>query len=302
MVEAVELAPDLAVLRASIANVYFAGTRDSWVLIDTGVPGWGPKIRAAAEKRFGETKPKAILLTHGHFDHAACAMELAKFWEVPVYAHRMEFPYLTGQSAYPQKDPTVGGAMAFLSRFFPSRTVNIGTVLKELPESHEIPGLAGWRWIEAPGHAPGQVCFWQEAGRIIVAGDALATVDLDSWRKLIAWKQEIAKPPSPFNYNWELARQSVLTIAALKPRILACGHGDPVAGENVAAQLEAFAGKFEPPKHGRYSTEPAHTNENGVFYEPPAPKDNLPKIAAGAAAGVFVVAGLLYNRRRKKPE
>jgi glyoxylase-like metal-dependent hydrolase (beta-lactamase superfamily II) len=190
--------------------------------------------------------------------------------------------------------------MAFLSRFFPSRTVNISTVLKELPASHEVPGLPGWTWLDVPGHAPGQVCFWQESGRIAIAGDALATVNLDSWRALMAWKPEISRPPSPFNYNWELARQSVLTIASLKPAILACGHGDPMSGDTLPASLEAFAASFEAPKNGRYATEPAHTNEHGVFYEPPAPKDNLPKIAAGVAASVFVLAGVLYSRRKKQ--
>src|SRR5206468_51872 len=116
--------------------------RQKWVLIDTGVSGYSAMILQAAQARFGEnSNPKAIILTHGHFDHAGNAVELARHWEVPVYAHPLEFPYLTGESAYPTKDPTVGGAMAFMSRFFPSRTANISEVLRDLPATGVVPGL-----------------------------------------------------------------------------------------------------------------------------------------------------------------
>src|SRR5579871_6141315 len=119
--KACEIAADLAYIRTSISNVYLLGNRDGWILVDTGVVGYADAIRDVAEQRFGtDSKPNAILLTHGHYDHSAGALELAKHWDVPVYAHRLEIPYLTGQSAYPKKDPTVGGAMAFLSRFFPN--------------------------------------------------------------------------------------------------------------------------------------------------------------------------------------
>src|SRR5579872_3796397 len=75
-----EIAPHVAHLRVSIANVYFVGNRESWVLVDTGVPGYSERIRKAAEARFGEdSKPHAIVLTHGHFDHAAGALELARY-------------------------------------------------------------------------------------------------------------------------------------------------------------------------------------------------------------------------------
>ncbi|HVW85703.1 MAG TPA: MBL fold metallo-hydrolase, partial [Bryobacteraceae bacterium] len=161
-----EIAPDLAWLRTSISNVYFAGNREAWILMDAGVVGYAGQIREAATARFGEgSKPQAIVLTHGHFDHAACALELARHWDVPVYAHPLEFPYLTGKSAYPQKDPTVGGAMAFLSRFFPSKTVNISEVLRDLPANGEVPGMEGWMTISTPGHAPGHVSFWRESDR-----------------------------------------------------------------------------------------------------------------------------------------
>jgi len=301
MGKAIEIAPDLAYIRTSISNVYFVGNRHAWVLVDTGVPGYVNDIKAAAAERFGaESRPHAIVLTHGHFDHAAGALDLARHWGVSVYAHPLEFPYLTGVSAYPQKDPTVGGAMAFMSRFFPSRSVNISEVLQDLPETGEVPGLEGWMAIFTPGHAPGHVSFWREIDGTLVGGDVLATADLDSWYGVISQKQKISRPPSPFTYDWEKARHSVRVVANLKPRVLACGHGEPMKGPGLGEELDKFAREFTPPSHGRYVAAPAEANEHGVVYEPPKPPDALPKIGAGIVAGLFVVAGVFYSRRGKK--
>jgi glyoxylase-like metal-dependent hydrolase (beta-lactamase superfamily II) len=75
-------------------------------------------------------------------------------WDVPIYAHRLEIPYLTGKSDYPPPDPTVGGAIAFLSRFMPSHTRDFGERVREL-HPNKVPAVAGWEWLATPGHSPG---------------------------------------------------------------------------------------------------------------------------------------------------
>ena len=75
------------------------------------MPGSANSIIAAAEKRFGpDSKPKAIILTHGHFDHVGAIIELVEHYDVPVFAHELEMPFLTGQQPYSPPDPTVEGA------------------------------------------------------------------------------------------------------------------------------------------------------------------------------------------------
>src|SRR5207302_11450207 len=105
------IAPDVGWLPISFVNVYFLGPRGGpWILVDTGLPGNAGNIVAAAEAHFGaDVKPEAIILTHGHFDHAGSAHTLAQKWNVPIYAHRLELPYVSGRARYPAKDPTVGG-------------------------------------------------------------------------------------------------------------------------------------------------------------------------------------------------
>src|SRR3954449_13539190 len=69
-----EIAPDLAYRRLAIVNVVFVGLPGAgdrqWVLIDTGGMGTKHLISSAANERFGaNSRPAAIILTHGHFDH-----------------------------------------------------------------------------------------------------------------------------------------------------------------------------------------------------------------------------------------
>jgi glyoxylase-like metal-dependent hydrolase (beta-lactamase superfamily II) len=102
-------------LKILFVNAYFVDTpengENSWVLIDTGIPLSGGRIRAFAKKLYSaNAKPTAIILTHGDFDHAGAVHDLAESWNVPVYSRRLEMPYLTGKSDYPPQDPTVGGA------------------------------------------------------------------------------------------------------------------------------------------------------------------------------------------------
>lgn len=79
---------------------------------------------------------------------------------MPVYAHELEIPYLTGQKSYPDTDPTVeGGLVARISPYFPNEPINLGQHVKPLPNDGSVPILKEWQWIHTPGHSPGHVSF-----------------------------------------------------------------------------------------------------------------------------------------------
>src|SRR5581483_2317836 len=88
-------------LRIIFVNLFGITHPDgSWTLIDAGLPFSERLIQNWAERHF-RGAPNAIVLTHGHFDHASCALPLAERWNVPVYAHALEEPFLNGKLEYP---------------------------------------------------------------------------------------------------------------------------------------------------------------------------------------------------------
>ena len=288
-----------------MANVYFVGRPGGpWTLVDTGVPDRTQPILEAAEQLYGSgARPESILLTHGHRDHAGSAAELAKTWDVSIFAHSLELPYLTGRSKYPPPDPTVGGFMALLGRFFPAWSGDLSDRVRPLEAGSEAPGLPGWEWHHTPGHSPGHIVFFRRTDATLIAGDAITTMNLDSFFATIAQMQRVCGPPAPFTTDWIRARESVKKLADLRPLTVASGHGVPMSGGKVVQQLAELATNLPMPSSGRYIREPALANENGVVYLPPQPPDNLPAAAmlvgaAAAAGAMFAVAA----RRRKRKE
>jgi glyoxylase-like metal-dependent hydrolase (beta-lactamase superfamily II) len=296
------IAPDVGWLPISFVNVYFIGRPGGpWALVDAGLPGRANQILEAAEARFGSgARPEAILLTHGHFDHAGSALALAEQWDVPIYAHRLEMPYLTGKSDLPPPDPTVGGAIAFLSRFMPAHARDLGDRVREL-QPNEVPGAAGWEWLATPGHSPGHVSFFRPSDRLLLAGDAFATMNMDSWPGLLTGQRTLARAGTPFNTDWDATRVSVRELAKLRPNVAGCGHGIPRGDADLPARLERFAERFRAPRRGRYVRRPARTDESGVVSLPPAPFDPVPFATAATliVAGIALGAGYLDDQRRK---
>jgi glyoxylase-like metal-dependent hydrolase (beta-lactamase superfamily II) len=284
------LLDDLAYLCTVMVNVYFVGPRHAadrqWVLIDTGMPGSADRIARAAEARFGPgSRPLAIILTHGHFDHVGALEALARCWDAPIYAHTMELRYLTGRSSYPPPDPFVGGGLiATLSWTYPWGPINLGDRVKPLPEDGSVPGLPGWRWIFTPGHTPGHVALFRDADRTLIAGDAFVTTKQESALAVMTQRQELHGPPMYFTPDWESAARSVAALADLDPEIAATGHGEPLHGGSMRADLHNLARDFHRravPQQGRYVNRPAEADENGVLNIPPDVPHNLPNLLVG---------------------
>ena len=120
----IDVTPDLARLRVAMVNVYLYGRPGAgdrgWVLIDTGLPDRAGMIDRRRRGRFGaDARPSAIVLTHGHSIMSGALRTLAEQWDVPVFAHPLELPYLTGRSAYPPADPPwAAGLIALLSPLY----------------------------------------------------------------------------------------------------------------------------------------------------------------------------------------
>jgi len=259
-----EVTPDVIRLRYLFVNLYLVGAVDGWVLVDAGVPGCADEIVEAARKRFGGQAPLAIVMTHGHFDHVGAFPELFETWDVPVYAHPVEVPHLTGQRDYVEPDPTVGkGAMALLSFAYPNGAIDLGGRVKPLPKDGSVPHLPDWRWLHTPGHTDGHVSLYRERDGLLIAGDAFVTTAQESLYAVMNQKEEVHGPPAYFTPDWTAARRSVEALAALEPDIAATGHGTPMRGQTLRDGLTNLVQNFDEiavPDHGRYV--PAGQNGN----------------------------------------
>ncbi len=195
------------------SNVYFVRSGTSWVLIDTGSAKCDREIQGAAESLFGtDTPPSAILLTHDHPDHAGSTPALVRRWGCAVYVHPDELAPVT----------------ADFSNFFsivkeyanPLDTWVILPLMRLMPRQHEamlsassfkeaarvfdpgagVPGLPGWECIPTPGHTPGHVSFFRPGDRVLITGDAILTIHLNSLWSFLRWgvgrnKQRLSGPP-----------------------------------------------------------------------------------------------------------
>jgi glyoxylase-like metal-dependent hydrolase (beta-lactamase superfamily II) len=273
--------------------------------VDAGLKWSASKIKEMATYLFGaNSKPAAIVLTHGHFDHVGSVEKLADEWEVSVYAHHLEIPYLTGQSDYPPPDPTVGGGlMATLGFLFPKSSINIWRHIKVLPADGRIPSVSEWRYIHTPGHAPGHISLYRESDSVLIAGDAFVTIKMESAMAVIMQTKILSGPPKFFTCDWQAAEKSVRELVRLRPKTAATGHGKPMRGRELHHSLNALESQFHEraiPAKGRYVPHPAITNANGVVYLPPR-NNNSNQImweVFGVTAVIFF--GLLYNANKKK--
>ena len=272
-----QIAEDLAYRRLGIVNVVFFGLPGAadrqWVLIDAGLPGTKAMIQSAAAERFGErSRPAAIIMTHGHFDHVGTLTDLADEWDVPVYAHPRELPYLNGSASYPPGDPSVGGGvMAALARFYPRGPVDVRRHLHALPEAGMVPGMTGWHWLHTPGHSVGHVSLWREADRTMIVGDAFVTTKQESIYAVATQTAEMHGPPMYYTTEWDKAAASVQLLASLEPNLVVTGHGEPMQGLEMRTALHRLAEQFEQvavPDKGRYLQEPARAEDRTAYKAP----------------------------------
>jgi glyoxylase-like metal-dependent hydrolase (beta-lactamase superfamily II) len=130
---------------ATHTNVYLAG-EGQVAVIDPASPY--PEEQTALDEALSGVEVTLILLTHHHVDHVSGAAHLAERLRVPVAAHRETAARVRGRVE----------------------------VTRLLEDGEELPyGPGGLRALFTPGHAPGHLCFVDQASRAVVAGDMVAS-------------------------------------------------------------------------------------------------------------------------------
>jgi glyoxylase-like metal-dependent hydrolase (beta-lactamase superfamily II) len=141
-------------------NVYLYYDKDlgEGVLIDAGCGDADMRALAKYTEENNITV-KAILLTHGHYDHIAGADAVKALTHAPLYCHAAEEEML--------KNPALN-----LSTL---REIHVSTTAEHvLNDGDTFPaGGATLRVLHTPGHTPGGVCYYDEANGVLFTGDTL---------------------------------------------------------------------------------------------------------------------------------
>lgn len=258
----IQVIDDLYCHTIQVVNITLVGNpgTNEFVLVDAGMPNSANEIISVTEERFGQNnRPNAIILTHGHFDHVGAVIDLVNYWNIPVYAHELEMPFLTGRMSYPEPDSTVeGGLISKMSPIFPNEPIDLGNHVRELPSDGLVPHMPDFRWIHTQGHTPGHVSLFRKKDGALLAGDAFVTVKQEYLYKVFVQQQEISGPPRYLTSDWQAAKESVITLEALKPSVAITGHGIPMDGEQLSTSLEKLVREFDEiavPEYGKYVDE-----------------------------------------------
>lgn len=138
-------------------NCYFAINDDTKevLVIDPGASA----DQLAKKIRQEKLTPIAILLTHGHFDHAGGAEELAKHFDIKIYAEEHEKETLDTSSL------NLSGWEGV------QKTYHADVFLKNEQEID----LAGFhiRVFHTPGHTVGGCCYYFPYQNVVFSGDTL---------------------------------------------------------------------------------------------------------------------------------
>ncbi len=143
-----------------------AGEGEPCVIVDPGQEAEEPVAQALRKHRLS---PVAVLLTHGHFDHAFSVTPVCDGNDIPAWIHPDDRDMLS--------DPLKGVSQETASFFGGRLEMREPSEVRELSDGVTL-DLAGLSLLvdHTPGHTGGSVMFragTEEGGRLVLSGDTL---------------------------------------------------------------------------------------------------------------------------------
>ena len=221
-----ELAPDvfqIALDPIDGVNAYLVGE----TLVDAGSRHDARRIFKALDGR----KVGLHALTHVHGDHQGSSKAVINEFRVPFAVPLGETEQAESGDMTSLMPATKRAAL--VTRLFAGPGVAVD---RALSEGDEI-GV-GFTAVALPGHTLGQLGYWRERDRLLIAGDAFRNLSYATGQG------RPAVPPEFFTVDPAEARRSVERILELRPALLAMGHGRPIRGKgSVARAVEQALGR-----------------------------------------------------------
>ena len=225
-------------------NCYLIEDDHGLAIVDAGLPSMWPMLQQAIAD-LGRTPRdvKALVLTHGHFDHVGFAKRARATWNIPVLVHRADVHLAAHPYRYkPQRNRflypfTHPRSLPLLGRMAAAGALTVRGIddVEQLPIGTplDVPGrpIA----VHTPGHTDGHVILHLPERETVLSGDALITLDPYTAK---SGPQIVATAATK---NAGQALNSLAGIAATGARTILPGHGQPWGGgadEAVRRALE----------------------------------------------------------------
>jgi glyoxylase-like metal-dependent hydrolase (beta-lactamase superfamily II) len=182
------------------------------LLIDPGPQSCEDTLLAA----LGGEQPRALLLTHIHFDHAGAAGALVRRWpDLPVYVHERGAPHLADPAKLVKSAARLYGGEDGLARLW-GEVVPVPEANLRVLEGGETGVEGAFRVEYTPGHASHHVCYLHEDSGWAFVGDMAG----------------VRVPPDPFtlaptpppDIDVEAWERSLEVISGWAPERLALTH------------------------------------------------------------------------------
>lgn len=208
----------LHAIRGIMGCCFLLADGDDSILLDTGLGGEMMIIRRLLRKlNLKPTSIKAILLTHGHLDHAGNLAWLKAWTGARVFAHREEQAHINGNYPYKGVNRWCGRLEAAGRVLLRYRPVKIDEFIED---GQQLPFWGGLQVIHLPGHTKGHCGFFSRKHDLLFSGDMFASYFVT-----------VHKPWAILNSVPEHFEASAEKIRRLRPRLMIPNHLDRMNGE-----------------------------------------------------------------------